>query len=139
MLLLNVNWNPTGRELRVFGAAAIIAGAVLGLVLHRVQGLAMPWTLAIVCLGLAVGMASLLSRRLGRVLFVGLTLAAMPIGLAVSFVVMALFYFLLLTPLALVFRLLGRDALDRHFTRDSGSCWRPHEQTTQVKRYFQQF
>jgi len=139
MLLLNVNWNPGRRELRVFGAAAIIAGALLGLLLHWVKGLAMPWTLAIVGLGVAVGLASLLSRRLGRVLFVGLTLAAMPIGLVVSFVVMALFYFLLLTPLALVFRLLGRDALDRRFTHDGGSYWRPHEQTTQLKRYFQQF
>jgi len=52
---------------------------------------------------------------------------------------MAAFYFGLITPLGLVFRLIGRDLLCRRFDPKARSYWVPHQQAKKVERYFQQF
>ena len=62
----------------------------------------------------------------------------MPIGFVVSFVLLAVFYFLLLTPVALVFRLIGRDALRRRFDAAAPSYWVPHKTNQDLQRYFHQ-
>ncbi len=62
----------------------------------------------------------------------------MPIGFVVSFILLAAFYFLLLTPVALVFRLIGRDALGRRFDAVAPSYWVPHKPSEDMRRYFHQ-
>jgi hypothetical protein len=65
--------------------------------------------------------------------------ATLPIGLVVSFVMLGLFYFLLITPLGLVFRLLGRDPLHRRFDPKAETYWVEHQPADRPERYFQQF
>jgi hypothetical protein len=60
----------------------------------------------------ALGPLNGLSRRLGRLIH----------GI-ISLVLMAFIYYLLFTPLALVMRALGRDALRRRFDVSSGTYW----------------
>ena len=55
-----------------------------------------------------------------------------------SFVLLASFYFLLLTPIALLFRLIGRDPLHRRFDRGESSYWAPRKPTASLDRYFHQ-
>jgi hypothetical protein len=59
--------------------------------------------------------------------------------LVISFLILSGLYYLLLTPVSLVFRLLGRDALRRQFDPQADSYWIPHEMPKDKKSYFRQF
>jgi len=48
-------------------------------------------------------------------------------------------FFLVIAPIAIFFRLIGRDALDRRLDPNATSYWTPLEQDTQPSRYFRQF
>ena len=51
---------------------------------------------------------------------------AMPIGFVLSLVVMRLIYYLVFTPMALWFRLRGRDAMERTLLPDADTYWTDH-------------
>ena len=139
MSLIEVNWHPDNRQLWSFGKIALIALAVISLALYLVKGLEILWALAIVAVGLAIFIISFISFKLTRAIYVGLMVATLPIGLVVSFVLLAAFYFLLLTPLGLVFRLIGRDSLRRRFDSNAESYWLTHDSPQDPERYFRQF
>jgi hypothetical protein len=110
-MLTEIEWHPTGRQLRVFGVSGLLASLVAALVLCFVWGAALLWTVIVLATGAVIFLCSLISPHISRILYIGLALVGMPIGFAVSFLLLAAFYFLLLTPLALVFKLIGRDML----------------------------
>jgi len=139
MALMEVEWHPSGRQLRVFGVSGLVASILAALVLVFIWGAAVFWALAAVVAGTGIFLCSLLSPTAARWLYIGLTLVAMPIGLVVSFVLLAAFYFLLLTPLALVFRLIGRDSLHRRYEPDVKSYWVDHKPSENMERYLHQF
>jgi len=139
MSLIEVNWHPDGKQLRAFGKIALIALAVIALVLYLVKGLDIRWASAIAAVGIAIFTSSLICLKLTRVIYLGLTAVTLPIGLAVSFILLAAFYFLLLTPLALVFRLIGRDPLRLKLDSTAESYWLTHRPPDKPDRYFQQF
>lgn len=66
-------------------------------------------------------------RLLSRLLFVGLSILFVPIGFIISHVLLAAVYYLVLTPIALVFRLTGRDVLGKKLDRNAKTYW--HERT----------
>jgi len=141
-MLIEIQWHPTVKQLRVFGVGGLLASIVAALVLHFVWGAAAMWMVAVLAAGAAISLCSLVSPGLTRFIYLGLTLVAMPIGFAVSFVLLAAFYFLLLTPVALVFRLIGRDALCRSWRGQdalAASYWVPHKASEDMERYFHQF
>jgi hypothetical protein len=125
--------------LRVFGVSALVASAVLATVLVLLWGVAFVWALVAVALGALVLLTSLLSLPAARAVYLVLTVVAMPIGFVVSFVLLAAFYFLLLTPVGLFFRAIGRDPLCRRFEREADSYWRPRKPSADADRYFHQF
>ncbi len=139
MSLMEIEWHPTGRQLRVFGVSGLLASIVAAVVLLLAWGVALLWALLVLAAGAAIFLCSLVSPKAARILYIGLTLVAMPIGFAVSLVLLSAFYFLLLTPLALVFRLMGRDLLHRRFDPTAESYWVPHRPSETVERYFHQF
>jgi len=138
-MLTEIQWHPTAKQLRVFGVGGLLASIAAALVLHFAWGTATLWPMLVLAAGTAICLCSLVSPRLARVLYIGLTLAAMPIGFVVSFILLAAFYFLLLTPVALVFRLIGRDVLYRRFDAAAESYWVPHKPSEDMERYFHQF
>ncbi len=139
MALMEVEWHPTPRQLRVFGVSGLAASIVAAAVLHWVWGVWNVGVAIVPMVGLGIFLCSLISRTAARLLYVGLTLVVMPIGLVVSFFLLAAFYFLLLTPLAIVFRLIGRDALRRRYEPDAGTYWIAHRPAEQMERYLHQF
>jgi hypothetical protein len=138
-MLVEIEWHPTDRQLRVFGVSGLLASIAAALVLTFVWSVTILWAVLALAAGAAIFLCSRISPAVTRILYVGLTLVGMPVGVAVSFIVLAAFYFLLLTPLALVFRLIGRDALCRHFNADATSYWVPHKPNEDPERYFHQF
>jgi len=136
MSLIRINVNPSGRQLLVFATAWL---AFLGCIgaenwnHGRHATAAILWTLA----GL-VPLLGLFSRAALRFVFVGLSYATRPIGIVVSFVVLALVYYLALTPIGLTMRLLRHDPLSRKFEPDAESYWNPRNTTRPVESYFDQ-
>jgi hypothetical protein len=138
-MLIEIQWHPTARQLRVFGVGGLLASVAAALVLYFVWGTAALWAIIVLAAGVALCLCSLISPVVTRILYLGLTLVALPIGFVVSFILLAVFYFLLLTPVALVFRLIGRDVLCRRFDAAAESYWVPHKANEDMARYFHQF
>jgi hypothetical protein len=139
MSLIEINWNPDKKQLRSFGLIALIATALISIILYFVKGVSIHWVAAIFGLGFIIFISSRISLKLTKLFYLTLTAVTIPIGFAVSFLVLAIFYFLLITPLSFIFRLAGRDLLNRKFDPDINSYWVAHNQPEGFDRYFHQF
>ena len=138
MALLALNWNPDRSQLTILGwlwlPLLLVTMGVVALV--RLDTLAALYvTCPLAVLSMLVGR---LAPRCLRPVFVGLLLVTFPIGFVVSHLVMLVVFFLVLTPMALVMRLAGRDALGLRFDRQARSYWIPHPAPHPVSRYFRQ-
>ena len=146
-MLAQLNLQPTTRQLRQFGFIGVIAFAVLGGVVQWKGGLfgldfGESQKTVTHALWLAGGLSALFSfvwPAANRPLFTALSLIAFPIGWVVSHVVLAFLFFGILTPLALFFRLVGRDALARTWDPDQKSYWVDMPPQPEHRDYFRQF
>jgi len=139
MSIIEINWHPNTKELRNFGIAALIATAVISLLLYLFKGLSIQWSITIFAFGLIIFISSIISIKLTRCFYLGLIILTFPIGYVISFLLMAVFYFLLITPFGIVFRLIGRDSLNREFDSKAKSYWVKRKPPESLNRYFQQF
>ena len=139
MSLTKINWNPNRKEIRNFGIIALIASIIVSLLLYFIKGIALKWIAVVVTVGLMIFLCSLISIKVTRAIYRTLMAVTFPIGLTISFILMALFYFLLITPTALLFRMLGRDLLHRRFEPDVTTYWSARRATPDAERYFHQF
>jgi len=139
MSLVEINWYPKRKQLRSFGIIALIVTAIISLLLYVLKGVEIQWALAIFAVGLIIFLSSIISLRLTRVIYVVLMAVTFPIGLVVSFTLLAAFYFLLLAPLGLIFRIIGRDALCRKFDATAVSYWLSRQPPESPEQYFRQF
>jgi hypothetical protein len=148
MSLVEINWNPGKKELRQFGLIAVVVLGAAGIILRFVFGAAGILAVLLGAAGLCIFLITLISARAGRIIYLGLTFAGLPIGFVVSVLLMATFYYLVLTPVGLVFKLLGRDSLERRFEPDAPTYWTPRpprraegetgQHTDDPERYFHQ-
>lgn len=129
---------PTDRKLRQFAVIAAIVLAVLAVWHLSAMGnllLASGYT----CVALLVGAIGLARPRWLAPIFTLWMIAAFPLAWLVSTLVLALIFFGLLTPLGLVFRLLGRDPLDRTWPGRQDSYWQEKPAADKPERYLRQF
>jgi hypothetical protein len=145
MKLVEINWKPSDRQLRQFGWMALV-----GLPLAGWLFTGKPWpilsattfqTVVIVLLAVAGAMCAALAATrpsLLRTPFLAAMLLALPIGMVVSELILIAIYFLVFAPVALWFKLTGRDALDRRLDRAAATYWRPKAQPNGVESYFRQ-
>jgi hypothetical protein len=139
MSLVEIDWHPKRKQLRNFGKIALLITAIISLLLYVIKGVSIPWALVIFAVGLIIFLSSIISLRLTREIYVVLTAVTFPIGLVVSFMLLSAFYFLLLAPLGLLFRLTGRDVLGRKFDPTAESYWQQRKPPESSERYFHQF
>lgn len=139
MPLIHVNWNPSRKDIRSFGLIGLVALTAVALMLFFLKGVSFKVSLVIFFVGLFIFLCSIVSFKLTRWLYLSLTFVTLPIGLFISFVLMSIFYFALITPLGLFFRLIGRDPLNRKFEPDAKSYWIERKKVTDIKRYFHQY
>ena len=139
MSLVEINWHPKRKQLRSFGKIALLITAIISLLLYVLKGVSIPWALAIFAVGFTIFLISMISSRLTGMIYVVLMAVTFPIGLVVSFTLLAIFYFLLLAPLGLIFRLMGRDALCRKLDATAESYWLSRQEPESTEQYFRQF
>ena len=139
MSLLTFDRNPAPRQLRQFSAIWMPATfLLLGWMLLRRSG---SWNGALVtwALGAACTVASNLSPAIARAIWVTWMTLAFPIGWVLSHVVLAAAYYLVLTPVGWVMRLVGYDPMRRAFDPRASTYWTAHDPGTSKPRYFRQF
>ncbi|MEO8256581.1 MAG: SxtJ family membrane protein [Acidobacteriota bacterium] len=148
MALIEINWHPDGKQLRSFAWLWLVffalAGAVVAWRAGLIGGVAPPgaswttpvilWTLAVVVS--AVGLAFPAAIRPVYLVWMG---ASFPIGWTVSHILLGATYFGLFTLVAVIFRLMGRDALARRLDRGAATYWVKRSPPADVARYFKQF
>ncbi len=139
MPLIKINWNPTRKELIVFSLTALLASLILSVWLYTRHGASPGLCLVILLIGSVIGISWMVSLRVARIIYCGFVGLTLPIGFTLSHTLLFLFYYLLITPLALVFRIAGRDPLNRHFDRTAPTYWQARQHTVNKERYFQQF
>jgi Saxitoxin biosynthesis operon protein SxtJ len=127
---------PPPKMLRQFAGLWLIV--FVGLAAWRAwHGQTGAWTWGLGAAGLIVGLLGLVQPMAVRWIFTGWMIAAFPIGWTVSRVVLAAMFYLIFTPVGLVFRLMGRDPL--HLRRDGGrSYWSAKPAPAEHDAYFRQ-
>ncbi len=94
-------------------------------------------TLTLAGLALVFGPAGLVRPELMRWVYSGWMIAVFPIGWTVSRIILTVLYFGVFTPVALVFRLVGRDAL-RLRRSEAETHWVERPPVADAKEYLRQ-
>ena len=128
--------NPNDHTLRQFaGIWILFFGATA---LRQFQHHRPVVAVALAVAALSVGLAGLVSPRWIRPVFVGWMTAAYPIGWAVSRIVLGIVFYGVFTPVALIFRLIGRDALVLKSRPAATTYWHSKPGSTDKKQYLHQ-
>jgi hypothetical protein len=134
----DIPWNPPARTLRQFAGLFLVIVGAMGCW----QAVGHDRLVAgVVLMGLAVvvGAVGLVRPVAVRWVYVGLMIVVFPVGWVVSRVILAFLFYGLFTPLALLFRVIGRDALRLRKPGEVSSYWRPKVMSTDAASYFRQF
>jgi hypothetical protein len=138
MSIVRVNRDPTRRQLNQFGFIwlGFVAGfgAVAWFKFNSPTAAAILWGASVV-----VPVIGWMAPAFMRAVFVGMSYAAWPIGFVVSHVVLALVYYLVMTPIGLAMRLIGYDPMTRRRDPDLKSRWVARETGRSPETYFRQF
>lgn len=136
--MIEINKNPSRRELNWFGVLFALFFAIVGAVVMwkfgSVRTAQIIWGVAAV---ITVVYYALPPVR--RLLYLGWMYAAYPIGWTVSHVLLGVIYYLVMTPIGLVMRLAGRDGLEQRIDRSADTYWTEHRPGGDPARYFRQF
>ncbi len=149
MTFRDINFHPSDREMRIFAALWFVGFGLLGLVTAWRGGAfssavpigwRAPWLAPLIIWSVAVAGSALGAAWPAalRPIYVAWMVAVFPIGWTVSLLLLLIVYFVLFTSVAVVFRLIGRDALRRRFDRQSGSYWVRRPEAPAVEEYFRQ-
>ena len=133
-----IDWKPDAGILRKFGLGGLLMLPLLAWLLHS-RGAGPAWVWSVAGIGLATGVLALIAPRLLAPLYLLVTLVSLPIGFVVNLLLLAFVFYGMLLPLGLVFRLLGRDALQRKLEPARKSYWQAHVAPKDARRYFKQF
>jgi len=136
--LIQIDHNPSQRQLSVFGAAWLLFfGIAAGIVFYRGGPTAVAATLCVLAIGVP-GIGWCLPAFM-RAAYLTMAYVALPIGWVISHLVLALAYYAVLTPIGLVLRLFNHDPMQRRFDPEAEAYWYPRKQDEDVERYFKQF
>lgn len=136
--MLPINWSPADAQLKSFARIWWpLFVLVVTALLYRRNG----WTTSVMVVAYAgVGLAIVVaaSRAVARTLFLGLQVITFPLAFLTSTIVLAVIYYLVVTPIGLALRLTGRDSLSLR-RRNAATLWVPVPGDTDPERAFRQF
>lgn len=113
-----VNWNPSRKDLFYFGLVILIGFGVIGFVFRGVS----TWLWSVAA---AVFILSAVLPAAAKPLYFIWMAIGLVIGFVMSRIVMTIIFYLVLTPVSLVFKLKGRDELCRR-KQTGPTYWHDH-------------
>ncbi len=149
--IVELNLRPDRATLRNFGWIALVGFSLLALCAWREWLLfslatdassawfsAKPWVVgALLALGGMAGVFSALYPPANRPIYVGLALVAFPIGFVLSYLILGALF--IIVPIGVVFRLFGRDLMQRRYAPEATSYWVDARPPRPPESYFRQF
>jgi hypothetical protein len=136
--MIDLNLNPSKKDLRIFSLGMLAFLAFVGWIVWRKSG-SVPAGAAVAGAGVGFAVLGLTVPRAVRPLFIALMMINYPIGWVVTHVVIALIFYLVVTPLGVIMRLCGRDPMERRFDPSAKTYWKPRRTDVDSSRYFRQF
>ena len=137
-MLFERQQRATPRQLRQFAGALIVFTLIFVLRVWWRQGTLGQVALALSGAALLCGVIGLIRPRRIQWLFKALMTLSWPLGVIVSEVMIAILYFLVVTPVALALRVLRQDRLSRAIDRQAPTYWIAHKRAEDQSRYFRQ-
>lgn len=139
MALIEINRNPGQRELRSFAWLwfPLFCAAVSLLVWWRAGVVEVAYAMGAVAVVVAV--CAVAAPAVVRLVFVGLIYLTFPIGFIISHVLIGLVYYGVFTPVGLVMRAFGWDAMTRKLDRKAQTYWVKLPPAPAKERYFRQY
>lgn len=125
--MTKINWHPGVTMLRQFGWISLGGFGLLATLAWCRFG-NQPLAIVFGVLAVLAPVIGMIQPRLLKPLYIGLSLITFPIGLVVSNLILLLIFLLVFTPVALIFRLVGRDELRLHLNRSASTYWRKYDQ-----------
>ena len=138
MSLIEINKNPSPRELRWFGLLLVaFCGLVSALLFAKFHWPVASWIP--VAAGSVVAAVYYVVPSVRRPIYLGWMYTFLPLGMLMSFLLLAVIYFLVFTPISLVMRLVGRERLPRRFDPQAKTYWIARPPARPPESYFRQF
>ena len=138
MAMIEINKNPSRRELMWFGLLFLVFFGIVGALFRWQFG--EPRVATILWLAaIAVVVIYYILPPIRRPMYLGWMYLALPIGWVISHVLLGAVYYLVFTPIGLALRLLGHDPMLRRFEPQARSYWIEHRPGERNDRYFRQF
>ncbi len=132
-----LHWHPSKNELRFFSILLVPFSAIVYWFVNRhFEQPQIALVVALVFLGL--GLLGLALPNAIRWFYVGWMVLVFPVGWLVSHTVLGFVYFLLITPIGFLRRLIGGDPLKRKIDPEAESYWEPLEKDHSKESYFRQ-
>lgn len=129
--------SPRATELRWFGAVVAITFGLIGAVVGwRFDAAGLRGILWAVGAGIALLYYGIPPLRVP--LYLAWMALFEPVGRAISIVLLGLIYFGVLTPIAMLMAVSGRDRLGTRFDPNRSSYWIRHDPSGDLDRYFRQ-
>jgi hypothetical protein len=129
---------PSRRVLRQFAALWLLCFLALGTSQYFLKGRP-SLGLSLAVAALVVGVPGLIWPSLLRWLFVAAMVVTFPLGWLISLFALAALHYLVITPVAVCFRLRGRDLLGRRPAPGQASFWEPKRTPLDLRSYFRQY
>jgi len=132
--MVKINWSPNSSDLRKFGLTFLVGFAIIGLIVFFKgwhEGGKFLWAV-----GFGVGLLAIISPPLSKPLYWAWMGVAFVMGSLISIVLLSFIFYCILTPIGLIMRLIGRDAL--HLKKSSfkkDSYWMEHDRISDKKSY----
>lgn len=125
--MIKLDLNPAPHIIKQFAWFAVIGMGLLAFaVLKFTVGFEWDHPAFLICLGIgALQLVLFLAGvpHLSKLLFIVLSVAFVPIGFILSHVLLAGVYYLVLTPIALFFRIIGRDVIGKKLDKNAKTYW----------------
>lgn len=138
MTLIEINWNPHRRELRMFAIALTCLCVLVGVfsMQRGASGLLLSSLFGVALVVLCVAWLAPHSMRPVYLLWM---LLFYPLRWLVSCLLIAVVYYLVITPVGLIIRLSGRKLIEKRFDSETSTYWKSKTETRSPQDYFRQF
>lgn len=138
MGLLQINKNPSQKELQWVGLLLLLFAGIVAAIVYKGSGSAFAAkTIGVVGVVLCVVYYAVAPLR--KPMYLGWLYAAFPIGWVISHLILGLTFYLLMTPIGLLLRLFGKDPMERRWKPEANTYWVEHVPAGSPSRYFRQF
>jgi hypothetical protein len=139
----DVDWNPDTPAKRKFAKSLMIGFPVLAVVFLLLgllrTGMISTKFFPVAGVGFALGVVLWFIPQIARPFYLAWYFIACCIGIVLSNVLFALFFYVVFTPTGWLLRMFRRDTMNRPLDRQSKTYWQEVENVVDPESYFRQF